>query len=63
MATKKKSKKEIKKVAEESLDGKWGSGRERDILLRDAGYDPVEIQRERFVIRAERAEAAAKESS
>lgn len=42
MSSDKKSNKEI---AEEVLNGKWGSGYERKEALRKAGYDPEEIQR------------------
>lgn len=42
----------LKKVAQETLDGKWGSGRERDFSLREAGFDPVEVQNVRARLRA-----------
>ncbi len=32
-------------IAREVIDGKWGNGQERKQRLRDAGYDPAEVQR------------------
>lgn len=39
-------------VARETLNGDWGSGRERDILLTEAGYDPETIQTIRAELRS-----------
>lgn len=33
-------------LAREVMSGKWNSGRERDILLREAGHDPRAIEKE-----------------
>lgn len=39
-------KKPVTEVAKEVLEGKWGNGNERRILLAKAGYDYVEVQTE-----------------
>lgn len=55
MARKTKKEKEqdaLDLIAQEVLDGKWGSGRERDILLSDAGHDPRKVQRSVARLRA-----------
>lgn len=39
-------KKSAKTIAKEVLQGKWGNGAERVKKLKDAGYNPVEIQKE-----------------
>lgn len=36
----------IESVATEVLNGKWGTGRERDDALRKAGHDPAKVQKE-----------------
>lgn len=48
-----KEQKDLEQVARETLvpNSKWGSGRERDIMLRDAGFDPEEVQQERARLR------------
>lgn len=33
-------------IALEVIDGRWGTGEERKRLLTEAGYDPVEVQKE-----------------
>lgn len=49
-----KTKKTIKEVAEEVLNGLWGSGEERQKSLEKAGYDYDEVQAEVNKIDAER---------
>ena len=44
---------DLEEVAREVLDGKWNSGRERDILLTEAGYDPRAIQSEVAKLRSQ----------
>lgn len=46
MANRKKTKKQVEKVAREVVAGEWGSGRERDIDLTAAGFNPREVQTE-----------------
>lgn len=36
----------VQEVAKEVIEGKWFSGRDRDILLADAGFDPRAVQTE-----------------
>ena len=38
-------KKSASEIAQEVWQGKWGSGSDREKRLRDAGYDPAEVQR------------------
>ena len=38
--------KSIEDVAAESLQGKWGTGRDRDTALRAAGHDPALVSKE-----------------
>lgn len=38
--------KSMEDVASEVLKGKWGSGRDRDDALRQAGYDPAVVSQE-----------------
>lgn len=42
----KSSKKELTLVAQDVILGRFGSGRERHILLRDAGFDPFDVEKE-----------------
>ncbi len=37
--------KDINAVAKEVIDGKWGNDEERKKKLKEAGYDPAEVQR------------------
>lgn len=49
--------KSVTEVAEEILAARhtrWNSGRERDLLLTKAGYNPEEVRREVYRIRGER---------
>lgn len=39
-------KKSVKTVAKEVIAGKWGNGAERVKKLKDAGYNPVDVQKE-----------------
>lgn len=49
------TKSDVTKVAEECLAGrKWNTGRDRDELLKAAGYDPEEVRQEIYRIRGER---------
>lgn len=36
----------LTEIAEEVLRGEWGSGQSRRLKLAEAGFDPVEVQRE-----------------
>ena len=48
--------KSVTSVAEEILDGsrRWGTGRERGIALRAAGFNELEVQREVSRLRSKR---------
>lgn len=46
--------KSIEDVAAESLQGKWGTGRDRDTALRAAGHDPALVSKEAAKQRAQR---------
>lgn len=36
----------FEQIVQEVIDGKWGSGQDRRLRLRQAGYDHVAIQKE-----------------
>lgn len=40
-------------IARETLTNKWGTGRDRDTALRDAGHDPTAVQAARARLQAE----------
>lgn len=48
-----KSSKDVTQAAQDCLDGKYGSGRERDLELAKAGFDPEEVRKEFYRLRAE----------
>ena len=41
-----KQKKEVREIAKEVINGKWGNGQARKDALKKAGYSPEEIQKE-----------------
>ena len=41
-----KQKKEVREIAKEVINGKWGNGQARKDALKKAGYNPEEIQKE-----------------
>lgn len=53
-----KRKSKLEKLAEEVLDtGVWGTGRDRDELLRASGHDPDEVRAAVVKLRGERIKA------
>jgi hypothetical protein len=56
--TRKPNAKQLKKLAEQVLDGDFGSGRDRDLRLRAAGHDPDLVGAAAIKLRGERAREA-----
>lgn len=47
----------ITQAAKDCLEGKYGSGRERDLELAKAGFDPEKVRKEYVRLRAELAQS------